>query len=241
VVGVLAHRTVDDVRVGPDQDTEPIGPDTIQNDFRCLGRAGRRVGDEAPGALGVHAFDVNVGIFLRVAADRREPGEDMAVDPLAQMDSENLKLRAELDTARQSFKSERAAKEELQDALHRLRSDITRVLSASEKAMWDTMPPPPPEKRAEKPEPEPSGTGEEAVSLIYRRSQTETCETVAEALNSVPMQDWERDDFDRLAEALNGCAQWYGDHNDMRIPLPCSRRRRSCLAPQTACSSTRMA
>ena len=147
-----------------------------------------------------------------------ELGEDTPVDPLALMDSENQQLRAELDTARQSFKSERAAKEEVQDALYRLRSDITRVLSASEKAMWDAMPsPPPPEKRAEEPEPEPkpSGTGEEAVSLIYRRGQTETCETVAEALHSVPMQDWERDDFDRLAEALEGCAQWYGDHNDM--------------------------
>ena len=77
VVGVLAHHTVDDVRVGPDQDTEPIGPDTIQDDLRCLGRAGRRVGDEAPGTLDVRAFDVSIGIFLRVAAHRGEPGADL--------------------------------------------------------------------------------------------------------------------------------------------------------------------
>ena len=33
------------------------------------------------------------------------------------------------------------------------------------------------------------------------------------------MQDWERDDFDRLAEALEGCAEWYGDHNGMAHTL----------------------
>jgi hypothetical protein len=31
VVGVLAHHAVDDVRVGPDQDAEPVGPDTVQD------------------------------------------------------------------------------------------------------------------------------------------------------------------------------------------------------------------
>ena len=159
-----------------------------------------------------------------------EPGEDTdqnpdePVDPLAQMDSENQKLRANLEAARQSFRLERAAKEEVQDALYRFRSDITRLLSTSEEAMWDAMPPPPPPEPPEKPEqevasetapePEPPRTGEEAIRLIYRRSQIETCETVAEALHSVSMQDWERDDFDRLAEALEGCAQWIGDHND---------------------------
>lgn len=118
------------------------------------------------------------------------------------------KLRAELDAALQSFKSERAAREEVQDALHQLQADVTRVLSVSEKAMWDAMPPKPhtPEPQPDPiseaaPVPEPH-TVEEAVSLIYRRRQTDTCETVVEALHSVLMQDWERDDFDRLAEAL---------------------------------------
>ena len=176
-------------------------------------------------------------------ADADEPDasvEDIRVDPVAQMDAENQKLRAEVDVARQSFKSERAAREEVQDALHRLRADITRILSSSEKAVWDAMPPPPPPEPPEKhtkepeaeavsetapdpepptPNPEPPRTVGEAVSLIYRRRQTETCETVAEALHSVPMQDWERDDFDRLAEALDGCAQWYGDHNDIAHTL----------------------
>ena len=74
------------------------------------------------------------------------------------------------------------------------------------------------------PEPEPSiidepigepRTWDEAVDLIYRRRQSETCETVAEALHSVPMRDWEQEDFDRLKEMLDGCAEWFGDHNGM--------------------------
>jgi hypothetical protein len=67
------------------------------------------------------------------------------------------------------------------------------------------------------PEPKPidEPAVEEAVSLIYRRRQAETCESVAEALHSVPMRDWDRDDFDRLKEALDGAADWFGDHNDM--------------------------
>ena len=144
------------------------------------------------------------------------------------MDAENQKLRAELDAARQSFRSERVAREEVQDVLHRLRTDITLMLSVSEKAMWDAMPPPSPEPHTLEPQPDPISetapepeprTVEEAITLIYRRRRTETCETVAEALHSVPMQDWERDDFDRLAEALEGCAQWYGDHNGMAHTL----------------------
>ena len=66
------------------------------------------------------------------------------VDPVAEIDAANQKLRIELDTVRQSYRSERAAREEMQDALHRLRSDITRLLCESEKALWDAMPPPPP-------------------------------------------------------------------------------------------------
>jgi hypothetical protein len=98
--------------------------------------------------------------------DADEPEKDTPIDPVAQMDAENQKLRGELDAARQSFKSERAAREELQDALHRLQVDITRVLSVSEKAVWDAMPPPPPpERRAEEPEPE-------TVSVRRRRNQS---------------------------------------------------------------------
>ena len=92
-------------------------------------------------------------------------------------------------------------------------------------------PPPPPEKRAEEPErevagkpapepgqprpdPEPPRTVEEALSLIYRRKESETCATVAEALHLVPMQDWEPEEFDRLKEALDPVADWVGDRND---------------------------
>ena len=87
-----------------------------------------------------------------------EPDEDTPVDPVAKMDAENQKLRVELDAARQSFKSERAAKEEVQDALHRLRADITRVLCTRRRRCGTpchaTTAPEPPETRAEEPEPE---------------------------------------------------------------------------------------
>ena len=68
-------------------------------------------------------------------------------------------------------------------------------------------------------DPEPPRTVEEAIDLLYGRRQAETCESVAEALHSVPMRDWDRDDFDRLKEALDGVADWYGDHNDMAHTL----------------------
>ena len=147
---------------------------------------------------------------------------DPPIDPVAQIFEENQALRAELSAARQSFRSERAAREEVQDVLHQMRADITRLLSVSEKALWDSMPPPPPppEKRAEEPErevagkpapepgqprpdPEPPRTVEEALSLIYRRKESETCATVAEALHLVPMQDWEPEEF-RPAEGSAG-------------------------------------
>src|ERR1700733_5988558 len=76
-----------------------------------------------------------------IPAGEDEPAEDMPsdqpVDPVAQEDSDNQRLRAELDAARQSFRSERAEKEEVQELL-RHRSDITRPLSVSEKALWDS-------------------------------------------------------------------------------------------------------
>ena len=39
------------------------------------------------------------------------------------MDADNQRLRAELDAAQQSFKSERATREEAQDELHRLQQE----------------------------------------------------------------------------------------------------------------------
>ena len=161
-----------------------------------------------------------------------EPAPDTAVDPVAKLDAEIGRLKSKLAAARQSFRSERAQREEVQDALLRLRVDITRLLSISEKPLWDAMipPQPPPEKRTESepetvsetalgpepltPDPESPRTVEEAVSLVYRGRRTETCETVAEALHSVQMQDWDRDDFDRLREGLDGVADWHGDHSD---------------------------
>ena len=104
-------------------------------------------------------------------------------------------------------------------------------------AVSETAPDPEPPT----PNPEPPRTVGEAVNLIYRRRQTETCETVAEALHSVPMRDWERDDFDRLKEALDGSPTGTAIIMTWRIPSFRSRPRRSCLAPQTACSFTRTA
>ena len=186
----------------------------------------RRAAQETEQGDGIQAGDAE-----DADPDTDEPDEDTTVDPLAQMDADNQRLRTELDAARQSYKSERAASEEAQDALHRLRADITLVLSISEKSLWDVIPPPEPPPDPE-PEPEPlpepvnetvpeprPRTAEEAVDLIYRRRQTETCETVAETLHSVPMEDWERDDFDRLKETLDSAAVWSGDHNDMAHTL----------------------
>ena len=68
-------------------------------------------------------------------------------------------------------------------------------------------------------DPEPPRTVEEAINLLCGRRQAETCESVAEVLRSVPMRDWDRDDFDRLKEALDGVSDWYGDHNDMAHTL----------------------
>jgi hypothetical protein len=160
-------------------------------------------------------------------ADDAEDDPVAPIDPLAQMDSDNQKLRADLNAAQQRFKSERAAREEVADALARLQSDITRLLSANnEKALWESMPPNPtpepphtprsqfePEAALESPTDPPRTVGE-AVNLVYRRRQTETCETVAETLRLVPMHDWERDDFERLKEALDGVADWLGNHNE---------------------------
>ena len=155
----------------------------------------RRAAQETEQGDGIQAGDAE-----DADPDTDEPDEDTTVDPLAQMDADNQRLRTELDAARQSYKSERAAREEAQDALHRLRADITLVLSISEKSLWDVIPPPEPPADPE-PEPEPlpepvnetvpeprPRTAEEAIDLIYRRRQTETCETVAETLHSVPMK-----------------------------------------------------
>lgn len=79
--------------------------------------------------------------------DTRRP-----VDPVAKVDAENQNLRAELNAARQSFKQERMAREEAEDALHQLRSNIPRLLSeSSEKPLWNTPEPPPPEPSPEPP------------------------------------------------------------------------------------------
>jgi hypothetical protein len=45
MVGVPTHHAVDDVRVEPDQDAEMVGPDTVKDDLRRLGRADQRVLD----------------------------------------------------------------------------------------------------------------------------------------------------------------------------------------------------
>jgi hypothetical protein len=79
----------------------------------------------------------------------------------------------------------------------------------------DAVSKPPPEPRAEELIQEPPRTENEVLDLIYRRKQTETCESIADALRHVQMQDWEPDDFDRLAKNLEAHAQWDGDHNGM--------------------------
>ena len=148
------------------------------------------------------------------------------------------------------------AREEAQDALHRLRSNIIKLLSESEKALWNTPPPEPspepppadvavhlfpcpsleallPEEPSE-PDPEPPSDVYAAIAFIYRRRQTETCETVAAALRSVPMQEWERDDFDQLKEELDQVADWGGDHHDLARSFALHEVAPSCLVPPTA-------
>ena len=90
-------------------------------------------------------------------------------------------------------------------------------------------------------DPEPPRTVEEAINLLYGRRRTETCETVAEALHSVPMQDWDRDDFDRLQEGLDGVADWYGDHSDTACAVFSFETSPILFGTATACSSTRTA
>ena len=84
------------------------------------------------------------GDGIPAGQDANKPAEPVAdtqvdppIDPVAQIFEENQALRAELDAARQSFRSERAAREEVQDVLHQMRADITRLLSVSEKALWE--------------------------------------------------------------------------------------------------------
>ena len=57
----------------------------------------------------------------------------------------------------------------------------------------------------------------DAIALLYRRrqTQTETCETIAEVLHSVPMRDFTHDDFDTLRADLDEVADWGGDHHDL--------------------------
>ena len=69
-------------------------------------------------------------------ADDTDPDADTApdtperpADTVAAMDAVNQELRAELDAARQSYRSERATREDVEDALHRLRSNIHSLLS----------------------------------------------------------------------------------------------------------------
>ena len=67
------------------------------------------------------------------------------------------------------------------------------------------------------PQPPPRPPAWDAIALLYRRrqTQTETCETIAEVLHSVPMRDFTRDDFDTLRADLDEVADWGGDHHDL--------------------------
>ena len=69
------------------------------------------------------------------------------------------------------------------------RSPIQSRSTVDEQPVADPEPKPIDEQAVA--DPEPPRTVGEAINLIYGRRQTETCESVAEALHSVPMQDWE--------------------------------------------------
>ena len=110
--------------------------------WRSVTRRLRQAAQEAQQGDGMPAGNTEKDAADTDADEPDAPIEDLRrpVDPVTQVDAENQNLRAELDAARQSYKQERMAREEAQDALHRLRSDIIKLLSESEKALWNTPP-----------------------------------------------------------------------------------------------------
>ncbi len=86
-------------------------------------------------------------------------------------------------------------------------------------------PPTPLDERPIPPSEPPTGTQQRsmwsAVDLIYRQGQQRTCESVADVLRQCAPSEWDADDIDRLREALESAADWYGDHNGMAQTLFC--------------------
>lgn len=54
----------------------------------------------------------------------------------------------------------------------------------------------------------------EAIATIYRYRQY-TCEGVAKVLRRCNLSQLDDEDFHELAERLDGCAEWQGEHNDL--------------------------
>jgi hypothetical protein len=48
----------------------------------------------------------------------------------------------------------------------------------------------------------------DAIDEVYRLPIETTCQMVADVLRHYPLDQWERDDFDRLVEGLEGRAEW---------------------------------
>ena len=158
-------------------------------------------------------------------AEEKETEPDAKSDAADEMDARDARiheLQDELAITKQTFRSERAKLEERIETL----SDVSKLLRASEKAMWDTMPaspspepptalePPPTPER----EPEPaweSLTIGGAISMIYAIEGAATCSAVRDILARCDLSCFDSKDFTCLQQRLEGAAQWQGDHYDL--------------------------
>ena len=108
--------------------------------------------------------------------------------------------------------------------LHEPHQSGSRTPAATSDPDPDPDPPPiasPPVQQDPDPEPDPEAMptlrpipGErgqspfDAIDEVYRLPIETTCQMVADLLHRYPLDQWDRDDFDRLVEGLEGRAEW---------------------------------
>jgi hypothetical protein len=98
-----------------------------------------------------------------------------------------------------------------------LADDLTRLADpdppppiATQPVQQDTHPEPDPEAMPTL-RPIPGERGQspfDAINEVYRLPIETTCQMVADLLHRYPLDQWDRDDFDRLGEGLEGRAEW---------------------------------